>query len=204
MIVCLPVLVSGAEFTKTFPPVRVHETKPKKSTLDELTTTLEYMKKYGIQNVRGSKYVQVELTQEQIYEIKTSFWSTFKNMCQRCGRTTHLAKDCNAKTDVDKDRIPVSMTERRDETKKVTKKAGRSPKTFPRGSCFRCGHDSHYADSCYASFDIDGDPLSASELESESETEPKSPSSEMCFRCGREGHWADACYAKTHRNGDRL
>lgn len=63
----------GAEWTKIYPPVKILSIKqynfcdPKKALLEEDGMTIQMMKKYGRNNVRGGRFVAVE--QEKIDEL---------------------------------------------------------------------------------------------------------------------------------------
>ncbi len=115
---------SGSAWTRRYPPVQVHEVKPDAARFDEDNTTLEYMEKHGIDNVRGGCYVQVVLPAEQRREIQRKLASANDGCfncgdsghmvadcpagleaepegCTRCGRDTHDASSCYAKTHVD-------------------------------------------------------------------------------------------------------
>lgn len=63
-------LGKGAKWTFLHRPLAIHETIPMKSEKHEDEITIEYMKKYGMHNVRGGKFCQVELKNYNIKEIE--------------------------------------------------------------------------------------------------------------------------------------
>ena len=63
-------LGKGAKWTFLHRPLAIHETIPLKSEQHEDEITIEYMKKYGMSNVRGGKFCQVELKDYNIREIE--------------------------------------------------------------------------------------------------------------------------------------
>ena len=63
----------GAKWTKKYPPMKGKEVKTMNDELfpfDENRITLEMMRDYGIQNVRGGSWCQMKLTSRQIYGIE--------------------------------------------------------------------------------------------------------------------------------------
>ena len=84
--------------------------------------------------------------------------------CFRCGRDTHMAYDCYARTDINGQ---VLSTEISISSPPITHgfgtrhspKGGRARPRFPKGSCYKCGRDSHMAYDCYARTGINGEYL---------------------------------------------
>jgi len=60
----------GSKWTFLHQPLNIHETRELKSDDDEDLVTLEYMKQYGIYNVRGGTYCAVELKPWDVTKIK--------------------------------------------------------------------------------------------------------------------------------------
>lgn len=83
---------NGAEYTKKFKPVKIE--KIYYNCEDELKYTLEYMEKYGIENVRGGPFVKLNLPKEYIITIKQMITSE-QNRCFNCGETGHYVRECS-------------------------------------------------------------------------------------------------------------
>ena len=66
----------GAKWTFLHRPLAIHETISLKSEKHEDEITIEYMKKYGMHNVRGGKFCQVELKDYNIREIEKKLRNT--------------------------------------------------------------------------------------------------------------------------------
>lgn len=60
----------GAKWTFLHKPINIHETRDIITENDEDIVTREYMKQFGIYNVRGGKYCAVEFKPWHIREIK--------------------------------------------------------------------------------------------------------------------------------------
>jgi len=108
----------GSAWTKKYPPLAVDHIWNKCSPFDEDKYTLVYMTKYGVDNVRGGSYVQVNLSSSQIDVIEKQIANAKgvcfhcgkaghfirqcpEKSCQKCGRSSHTADKCYAKTKFD-------------------------------------------------------------------------------------------------------
>ena len=91
---------NGSGFTKKYKPISLIKTIKSISHFDEDKYVKEYMSKYGIDNVRGGTYSNIDLDDNCIAVLEKEIRHS-KNECMRCGRDTHFIKDCYAKTDVD-------------------------------------------------------------------------------------------------------
>ena len=175
----------GSSWTKKYKPLKIEKIINNTSPFDEDKITKELMNKYGIDNVRGGSYSNIELTDFQLETIKTEIWGA-KDLCSQCGRKGHFIKDCYAKTDV----FGKSLEEEEDEEdeedewqcdycdrtfttefgcnihekscKEKNKKSSynnlknSSFKFQQSDSCYRCGNSSHYSTDCYATYHIKG------------------------------------------------
>lgn len=88
----------GAAWTRLHQPIQVHYTVTSASEHQEDNTTIEMMRVYGIDNVRGGIYCETVLSPDTIHSIKGRI-AGLSDMCLRCFRTNHFAKDCKATTD---------------------------------------------------------------------------------------------------------
>jgi predicted GIY-YIG superfamily endonuclease len=121
----------GSAWSKKYKPITVHELRPDCSDSDEQIVTQEYMKKYGIENVRGGPWCQVSLPTETLKFIQHIIQAN-DDKCYKCGKTGHFASNCWSKKT----------------TKKYSKPAI--------NKCIRCGRKGHYVDNCYAETDVNG------------------------------------------------
>lgn len=94
---------NGSEWTKKYTPIDVLEIR-RGGLFDEQKYTLLYMQKYGIENVRGGSFSNINLSKEQIFEINRQI-NHLMNNCYICGDNNHYAIDCpkkNAKNGINK------------------------------------------------------------------------------------------------------
>jgi predicted GIY-YIG superfamily endonuclease len=87
----------GSGWTKKYKPVLLMKIIVSTSYFDEDKYVKEYMAKYGINNVRGGTYSNIDLDDNSISVLEKEIRHS-KNLCTRCGRDTHFIKDCYAKT----------------------------------------------------------------------------------------------------------
>jgi len=128
---------SGSAWTSVHEPIKIYETRQIKTLHDETNLTKDLMKKYGVDNVRGGAYCQVDLPEATREHIEHELHAS-TDMCFKCGKTGHFARDCYVKKQVQK-------------------------KVIQKGACYRCGRKSHYSPDCYASTHVDGYELSSDE-----------------------------------------
>lgn len=86
----------GSQFTKLYKPKKLIEIISDSDDYDEDKYTLQYMDKYGIENVRGGSFSQIEFTHEDIKRIKRMIYNA-QNRCFICGSKDHFANNCNNK-----------------------------------------------------------------------------------------------------------
>ena len=123
---------TGPAWTKKYKPVAVEEIIRNASPFDEDRYTKEYMSKYGVDKVRGGAYCQINLDDSQIEAINRETRGV-KDLCSKCGRAGHFAKNCYATTDTSRSKIQYE-----------------EPSTRKEGACYRCGRKGHYSPDCYA------------------------------------------------------
>ena len=119
----------GSEWTILHDVLCVMEIHEGASEIDETHITLKKMKQFGWENVRGSRWCQIDLRIPP-HEI------TERISCFFCG-DDHLVKNCPRRR-------------QRYNTK---------PYDRPSDACFRCGHKNHVAANCFAKKDINGNKL---------------------------------------------
>ena len=84
---------NGSAWTKIYKPLRILEVKSNCDDYDEDKTTMQYMDKYGINNVRGGSFVSLKLDKSTIDTLKKMSNGT-NNKCFICGKLGHFAKNC--------------------------------------------------------------------------------------------------------------
>ena len=169
---------SGSAWTKKYKPVQLLRTITNASPFEEDRYVKEYMSKFGIDNVRGGAYVEVELSEFHTEALKMELWAA-TDKCTTCGRAGHWAKDCYAKKDVSGNEI---QSESESETSNIW-------------GCDHCEREFSDQEQCekherYCSRKkIGGRGVAAAR------------GGGACYRCGRTGHYSPDCYARSHKNG---
>ena len=117
---------SGCVWTKKYHPIKLIELVLEESNYSEENKTLEYMKIYGIHNVRGGSFCSLKLSNSDIITLEKMI-NTSTNKCFNCGKSGHYSNACNF--------IKTFYPEKRYKNNNV---------------CYRCGRNNHYANNCYA------------------------------------------------------
>jgi len=151
---------NGSYWTKKYKPIKVIETIENcDDQFEEDRQTKIYMKKYGIENVRGGSYCQFKLSDEQIRLLKREL-NTSNDTCYNCGDSGHFINNCPTKDFI------VIENEIKTEPYNLLEsfinlvddwfniKIPEIP--FENNCCYRCGRDSHFVRDCYAKYHIDG------------------------------------------------
>ena len=174
----------GSAWTKKYKPISVKETFLNVSPFQEDFKTVEYMAKYGIENVRGGSYAQVDLTDFQKDTLSMQFRSA-KDQCARCGRSGHFIKDCYAKTHIDGRQIDEEDEEEDDDEEDEEDEEDEDEED--EWGCDYCDRTFSTAFGCRVH-----------------EKSCKQTVAAVCYRCGRAGHSSATCYAGRDINGRQL
>jgi predicted GIY-YIG superfamily endonuclease len=111
---------NGSGWTKKYKPISLIKSVVSTSYFDEDKYVKEYMAKYGIENVRGGTYSNIDLDANCISVLEKEIRHS-KNLCTRCGRDTHFIKDCYAKTDSNDNIIVDAKSKEKDTVSKYNK-----------------------------------------------------------------------------------
>ena len=114
---------NGSVWTKKYKPIKLHELKPDCDSDDEDKITIQYMRKYGTENVRGGSFCQIILNNEN-ENVLNRMINGSSDKCFNCGGD-HFIRNCPNKG-----------------VKRV--KSAKSNK------CKRCKRVGHTIDKCYA------------------------------------------------------
>jgi predicted GIY-YIG superfamily endonuclease len=160
---------TGSVWTRLHPPVKIIERRPVIRGLgaaqDENNTAKDYMKMFGVDNVRGGAYTQPDLPDgfKAMIEMENR---TNEDTCFKCGQPGHFANRCGtvstkiwmcqhcnnvftAENQVLSCQCKFAKLARMAAMTKLHSKK-------KVGACYRCGRTSHYSPDCYARSHVDG------------------------------------------------
>jgi hypothetical protein len=168
-------LGTGSSWTSRYPLLDLMEIIPMTSEFDEDNQTIRLMGRFGIDNVRGGSFNQVQLDQHTRDVIQKMLRSA-DDTCFGCGKKGHFISSCpnRDRQNVEDGRDRQNVEDDRNATLTVNEEK----------FCDRCGRN-HAIELCYAKTMNFGGPI-------------------VCMRCCRSGHIMTECYAKTTIDGKRL
>jgi hypothetical protein len=141
---------NGSCWTKKYKPIKTIETLSNCESFEEDFYTLKYMFQYGIDNVRGGSFCQMDLPEESIKTLKTMMNGKNDN-CFNCGKPGHFIHSCPERREKFNKSFDKITTNKRDNIKPCVKIITNEKKT-----CDRCGHHGHTISNCYAKKNKDG------------------------------------------------
>ena len=194
----------GSAWTNKYKPIKMLECRVITSNHDENNVTKDYMKKFGVENVRGGTYAQVILADEVINVLQMEFRGN-ADICYKCNLAGHFATRC---PNVEK--AIKNPVKKEPELKfNVVEEWGCSmcERTFT--TKYGC---SIHEKSCKKNHII---TWSCEYCEKEFENEKAAEKHVLyckkkyiedseditCYRCGNAGHKSTKCYAKRHVDG---
>jgi predicted GIY-YIG superfamily endonuclease len=89
-------LSRGSGWTHHYEPLKILEINEAHDPMEEDFTTLRYMYRMGIDNVRGGSFCELNLSQENIHTLEKMIKGT-DDRCYFCGSSDHLIASCDRK-----------------------------------------------------------------------------------------------------------
>ena len=131
---------TGSVWTTKYKVLELVELIPNCDQYDEDKYTIKYMQLYGINNVRGGSFCQLELDQNDSDTINKMFIGA-SDKCYNCQESGHFVKDCK-EVKIINDYFTV-----------------KKEKLVVKNKCTRCKRFGHLRVDCYANTSLKGNKL---------------------------------------------
>ena len=193
----------GSAWTSKYKPVKMLECRTITSDHDENNVTKDYMKKYGVENVRGGTYAQVSLADDVVNVLQMEFRGN-ADVCYKCNLAGHFATKCpNVEKKIAEKAVKNPVKKEPELKFNVVEEWGCSmcERTFTtKYGCSihekSCKKSVWCCSNCNTQF--------PDKKTAEKHEEKCGVTEIICFRCGNEGHKSTKCYAKRHVDGYEL
>lgn len=149
----------GAAWTREHPPEELELLAPASGLYDEQTRTLDYMRRHGIDKVRGGPWTALRLPAHDRAAIERMLASA-DDRCYACNERGHFIAECPVPSACgDQQRRAIRLGASARDAALSSFQRGRSSNEVlsERAHCVRCGRDSHLTGACYAATDVFGD-----------------------------------------------
>jgi len=200
----------GSRWTKLHKVIDIIKIINNADKYDEDKYVKIYMEKYGIKNVRGGSYINIELEDYQLESLENELCMSI-DLCTKCGKKGHFVKDCRAiisercgrcgrdghteyncyaKINIDDEEIDDDDDEEIDDVDDVVFACEYCDKEFDTEKGCR------YHENIYCKF--------KNYNMNRRQTKTKKSYTFFCERCGRDGHIEDNCYAKINIDNEEI
>lgn len=186
----------GCAWTRLYGVVEVLEERDVVNDKDEMNTTLDYMQRCGIDNVRGGPWTSLQLS-TSVRKLITHMLQSIREVCYTCDQKGHCSSDCPS--------LPATtLTNTNNNNNNSNNKRQPKGEAKAETNCYRCGERGHWASEC-KSF-----PVQQKQKESEPLEPPRgrsdvksSTDNSICYRCHERGHWSINCPKKYQAHKQR-
>ena len=178
---------NGSSWTRKHKVLKLDKALPDCDRYDEDKWTKKYMNKYGIENVRGGSYCQLNLDHNSIETLSREI-SHANNKCLYCNKLGHFISACPSKMNITSKMYSKNLNYLNMSCDYESESESESDDEWEESPHTNCGaRDGTIYDSELGYIR----PIKKN----------KKSNSGKCFKCGRFGHYASTCYAKRHVKG---
>jgi hypothetical protein len=192
----------GSAWTTKYKPLELMKVFENCDEFDEDKYTKVFMAEFGIDNVRGGSYVQINLDAETIKLLEKELKSA-TNLCFKCGANDHFIAECNTQS-TNANNTPNNTT-----NNTTNNTPNNTTNNTPNNTTNNTPNNTpNNTISTNTNNTTNNIPNNTNETNTMSNTIPSSlnddANKQTCDRCERPGHSINECFAKTHVDGHKL